>query len=231
MITAITTCDEWSRQVVSAAYEDILLDEICDKRIYAPREGETHDQVVENAYNDWENGDTDVLVIVPDEGKAKLNPADLKGLDMLVWEDLRMAFLKEGDDAAEVQKQLEEALRRDFEIDNPRITNTLSPEEWRTWDCVLVSDREKGIRDFMNVSNHLGVAFTTGRGLIATSPWTAESFCGAIYLAKDIDAARQRWDEAHENPLPKLFHDRREEYHRPSRFVPPSETPETSETI
>ena len=221
MITAITTGDEWSQQVVNTAYEEILLDEICEKKIYTPKEGETHDQVVDRAYNEWEQGDTDVLVIVPDKGKAQLNPANLNGLDMLVWGDLRMAFLKEGEDANAQQDMLHEALRRDFDIDKPRITSTLSAEDWRTRDCVLVSDREQGISDFMKVSGNLGVAFTTGRGLIATSPMTAESFTGAIYVAKDIDAARHRYDEARENPLPKLFHDHREDNRRPGRFVPP----------
>ncbi len=40
------------------------------------------------------------------------------------------------------------------------------------------------------------------------------SFCNAIYTVTDVLRNRIRYDEAHQNPLPKLFHDKREEVRR-----------------
>ncbi len=43
------------------------------------------------------------------------------------------------------------------------------------------------------------------------------SFCKAIYLAIDVCRNRARYDGARQNPLPKLFHDKREDNKRPSK--------------
>ena len=108
-------CDEWGMDVLNGAFEDILLDEIVDKTIYESR----GDDAVNEAYADWEEGNTDAFVILQPEGVQKLNPADLRGMDMLLWNDLRMAFLTEGEDAAEQEKMLRETLRREFDIVTP----------------------------------------------------------------------------------------------------------------
>ena len=42
------------------------------------------------------------------------------------------------------------------------------------------------------------------------------SFCNAIYAVTDILRNRQSYDQAHQNPLPKLFHDKREDNRRPA---------------
>ena len=53
---------------------------------------------------------------------------------------------------------------------------------------------------------------TAGRGEAAIS-----SFCNAIYTAIDIHRNRIQYDEAHKNPLPKLFHDKRDDSKRPPK--------------
>ncbi len=69
-----------------------------------------------------------------------------------------------------------------------------------------------------------GVNYTAGLPIVRTSPdhGTAydivgkgkanpASFLNAIYTAIDVYRNRICYDEAHENPLPKLFHDKRED--------------------
>ncbi len=208
----ITHSDQYGQDIIAEAFEDILLDEICTKTLYES-EGET---AIDEALNDWEQGNTDAIMIVPAEGKEKLNPAGLRGLDMIVWNDLRMAFLseEEGEDIEEQSAQLRLALAREFDIHNPRITKVLDAENYKTYDVVITTDREQGLKDFLQLSQGNGVAYTTGRELICTSPFSKESFHAGIYLAKDILMARERYDSARTNPLPKLFVERREDNRR-----------------
>ena len=133
---------------------------------------------------------------------------------MLVWEDLRMAFTNEDENFEEQMQTLRLAMEREFDIYNPRIVPTLDAQNYKTYDAVMVSDREQGIRDFMEVSHGNGVAYTTGRELVCTSPFSADSFRESIYLAKDILKNRERYDEARQNPLPKLFVDKKEDNRR-----------------
>ena len=130
---------------------------------------------------------------------------------MLVWEDLRMAFSNEEETQEEQLELLRLALMREFDIDNPRIVTTLDPNNYKTYDAVMVTDWEQGIKDFLALSQGNGVAYTTGRELVCTSPFSADSFRESIYLAKDIIRNRERYDEARKNPLPKLFTEKKED--------------------
>lgn len=203
----ITHADQKGLETIAEAFEDILLDEICTKTLYES-EGEI---AIEEALKDWEQGHTDAIMVVPAEGDERLNPAGLRGLDMLVWGDLRMAFANEGEDLDEQMGQLRLALAREFDIHCPRIADTLDAANYRVYDAVMTTDREQGIKDFLQLSQGNGVAYTTGRELICTSPFSKDSFREGIYLAKDIFMARERYDCARANPLPKLFIERRED--------------------
>lgn len=203
----IVYCDKKGEDTISEAFEDILLDEICTKTIY----DKTKEEGIDLALNDWEQGNTDAILVVPAEGEEQLNPASLRGMDMLVWDDLRMAFLNEEENFEEQMELLAYALKREFDIDNPRIVPHLDAENYKTYDAILTTDREQGIKDFMQLTHGNGVAYTTGRELVCTSPFSEESFRDAIYLAKDIIKNKARYDEARENPLPKLFIDKRED--------------------
>jgi hypothetical protein len=203
----IVHCDQKGQESIANAFEDILLDEICAKTIYE-KQGE---EGIDEALNDWEEGNTDAILVVPADGEEHLNPASLNGLDMLVWEDLRMAFTNEEEDFEEQMQSLSLALKREFDIDNPRIVPHLDAGNYKTYDAVLTADREQGLKDFLELSQGNGVAYTTGRELICTAPFSAESFRESIYLAKDILKNRERYDEARSNPLPKLFIDKKED--------------------
>ena len=183
------------------------MDEICTKTLYE-KQGE---EGIDEALNDWEEGNTDAILVISAKGEEHLNPASLRGLDMIVWEDLRMAFTNEEEDFEEQMHTLRLTLKREFDIDNPRIVPHLDAENYKTYDAVLTADREQGLKDFLELSQGNGVAYTTGRELICTAPFSAESFRESIYLAKDILKNRERYDEARSNPLPKLFIDKKED--------------------
>lgn len=206
----IVHSDQQGQETIANAFEDILLDEICTKTLYE----KLGEEGIEEALNDWEEGNTDAILVIPALGEERLNPASLRGVDMLVWEDLRMAFTNEDENFEEQMQTLRLAMEREFDIYNPRIVPTLDAQNYKTYDAVMVSDREQGIRDFMEVSHGNGVAYTTGRELVCTSPFSADSFRESIYLAKDILKNRERYDEARQNPLPKLFVDKKEDNRR-----------------
>ena len=203
----IVYSDQKGKDTIDNAFEDILLDEICTKTIYE-KQGE---EGIDEALNDWEDGGTDAIVFIPAEGKEHLNPANLRGLDMIVWEDLRMAFTNEEGNFEDQMQTLRLALQREFDIDNPRIVPHLDANNYKTYDAVLTNDMEQGLKDFLQLSQGNGVAYTTGRELVCTAPFSAESFREGIYLAKDILKNRERYDEARKNPLPKLFMDKKED--------------------
>lgn len=203
----IVHSDQKGRETIANAFEDILLDEICTKTLYE-KQGE---EGIDDALADWEEGNTDAILFIPAEGEERLNPASLRGLDMIVWEDLRMAFADEEEDFEEQVQTLRTALERDFYIDNPRIVQHLDAENYKTYDAVLTKNREQGLRDFLELSRGNGVAYTTGRELVCTAPFSADSFRDSIYIAKDILKNREQYDKARENPLPKLFIDKKED--------------------
>ena len=203
----IVHSDQQGQETIANAFEDILLDEICAKTLYE----KLGEEGIEEALNDWEEGNTDAILVIPAQGEERLNPASLRGVDMLVWEDLRMAFTNEDENFEEQEKTLHLALQREFDIDNPRIVPHLDAENYKTYDAVLTNDREQGLKEFLELTHGNVVAYTTGRELICTSPFSADSFRDSIYLAKDILKNRERYDEARENPLPKLFIDKKED--------------------
>ena len=203
----IVHSDQKGQETIANAFEDILLDEICTKTLYE-KQGE---EGIDEALADWEEGNTDAILFIPAEGEERLNPASLRGLDMIVWEDLRMAFADEEEDFEEQVQTLRTALERDFYIDNPRIVPHLDAENYKTYDAVLTKDREQGLREFLELSRGNGVAYTTGRELVCTAPFSADSFRDSIYIAKDILKNREQYDKARENPLPKLFIDQKED--------------------
>ena len=199
--------DQKGQEIITDAFEDILLDEICTKTIYE-QQGE---EGIDEALNKWEEGETDAILVVPAEGEEKLNPASINGLNMIVWGDLRMAFADDEEDFEQQLEMLRLAMAREFDVDHARIVPQLDAENYRLYDVILTKDSEQGLKDFLALTNGHGVAYTTGRELVCTSPFSPESFRESIYLAKDIIWNRNRYDEAHHNPLPKLFIEKRED--------------------
>ena len=92
------------------------------------------------------------------------------------------------------------------------------------FDGVLAMYHDKGLAPFKTIALESGVNYTAGLPIVRTSPdhGTAYDIAGqgkadensmrqAIYTAIDVFRNRQNYDEPLKNPLPKLFHEKRED--------------------
>ena len=92
------------------------------------------------------------------------------------------------------------------------------------FDGVLAMYHDQGLAPFKTLAQDSGVNYTAGLPIIRTSPdhGTAFDIAGqgkagensmrqAIYTAIDIYRNRKNYDEPLANPLPKLFHEKRED--------------------
>ena len=95
---------------------------------------------------------------------------------------------------------------------------------YRRFDGVLAMYHDQGLAPFKTIAVSDGVNYTAGLPIVRTSPdhGTAFDIAGqgkadensmrqAIYTAIDVFRNRQNYDEPLENPLPKLFHEKRED--------------------
>ena len=101
------------------------------------------------------------------------------------------------------------------------------------FDGVLAMYHDQGLAPFKTIALDNGVNYRAGLPIVRTSPdhGTAYDIAGqgkadenslrqAIYTAIDIWRNRQNYDEPLQNPLPKLFHEKREDGNR-ARFAQP----------
>ena len=92
---------------------------------------------------------------------------------------------------------------------------------YRRFDGVLAMYHDQGLAPFKTIAMDEGVNFTAGLPIVRTSPdhGTGYDIAGqgianessmrhAIYMAIDVYRPRTAFDEARQNPLPKLFQDR-----------------------
>ena len=92
------------------------------------------------------------------------------------------------------------------------------------FDGVLAMDHDQGLAPFKTIALESGVNYTAGLPIVRTSPdhGTAYDIAGkgkadenslrqAIYTAIDVFRNRKNYDEPMKNPLPKLFHEKRED--------------------
>lgn len=92
------------------------------------------------------------------------------------------------------------------------------------FDGVLAMYHDQGQTPFKALAPENGVRFTTGLSLVRTAPahgiffqqagrnvTDAQSFRQAIYTAIDVWRNQKNYDEPTANPLPKLYHEKRDE--------------------
>lgn len=104
---------------------------------------------------------------------------------------------------------------------------------YRRFDGVLAMYHDQGLAPFKALDCEGGVNFTAGLSIVRTSPdhgtafdiagkgiASPDSFRNAIYAAIDISRNRAAYDKAHANPLPKLYHDRKEDERGPRQPRP-----------
>lgn len=95
---------------------------------------------------------------------------------------------------------------------------------YQKFDAVLAMYHDQGLAPFKALAVEEGVNYTAGLPIVRTSPdhGTAydiagkcvadeSSFRHAIYTAIDVYRNRQAYDEAYDNPLPKLYHEKKDE--------------------
>lgn len=104
---------------------------------------------------------------------------------------------------------------------------------YQKFDGVLAMYHDQGLAPFKTIVSGDGVNFTAGLPVIRTSPahGTAYDIAGkgiadensmrhAIYLAIDVFRNRQSYDEPMRNPLPKLYHEKRDDSEKVRFAVP-----------
>lgn len=103
------------------------------------------------------------------------------------------------------------------------------------FDGVLAMYHDQGLAPFKTIALESGVNYTAGLPIVRTSPdhGTAYDIAGkgiadensmrqAIYTAIDVFRNRKFYDEPLQNPLPKLFHEKREDGEK-ARFARPKD--------
>ena len=106
---------------------------------------------------------------------------------------------------------------------------------FEAFDGVLAMYHDQGLAPFKTIDQGEGVCYTAGLPIIRTSPVNAgdfesagkgiadeRSFRHAIYLAIDIARHRLQFDSAYANPLPKLYHEKRDESEKVRFAIPKS---------
>lgn len=101
------------------------------------------------------------------------------------------------------------------------------------FDGVLAMYHDQGLAPFKTIALDSGVNYTAGLPIIRTSPdhGTAydiagqgkadeNSFRQAIYIAIDVFRNRLNYDEPLQNPLPKLFHEKRDDSEKVRFAIP-----------
>lgn len=104
---------------------------------------------------------------------------------------------------------------------------------YQHFDGVLAMYHDQGLAPFKTIALESGVNYTAGLPIIRTSPdhGTAYDIAGqgkadensirqAIYTAIDIFRNRQDYDEPLKNPLPKLFHEKRDDSEKVRFAIP-----------
>lgn len=113
--------------------------------------------------------------------------------------------------------------------------------DFREFDGVLAMYHDQATAPFKSINDGRGVIYTAGMPVIRTSADitpgyeiagtnTADesAFRNAVYLAIDTFRYRSSYDEACENPLPKLFHEKRDDSEK-VRFAIPKKKADSPE--
>lgn len=275
-----------------------------DMGMPTPESGQAAVKALDRAMTDYRNGLYDVLVTAPiNNGNAQIENYPFqghkkyietclgegkKGLSILVGGNLRIASVTEKTPLKEVAAGIttdaivekvtlmQQTLKRDFMITNPRIAvlslNPKSNEDtscgieereviipaidalaekgvqafgpyasdeffgqgyFADFDGVMAMYHDQATTPFHSLYTEDGVIYTVGLPIIRTTADVTPSFSiagtghadetsfrHAIYLAIDAFRHRNDYDEASSNPLPKLYHEKRDESEKVRFSIP-----------
>lgn len=190
------------------------------------------------AMEDCQENNIDALVITPQE---KPFPCPAGSTEMLINEDIHMALVSKVDqDTIETFRQTlvrdfdyqhpriailsneapqENATEDNYEENHMHvygpyaIKEFFEEEKYMYFDGIITSDVQNATEAFRALAYEYGVRFYAGADSIITSPFKADttSLNHSVYIATDVYRNREAYDKERENPLPKLFHDKRED--------------------
>ncbi|MCF0183866.1 MAG: 4-hydroxythreonine-4-phosphate dehydrogenase PdxA [Bacteroidaceae bacterium] len=124
-----------------------------------------------------------------------------------------------------IRPAIEEATRMGVHAHGPYAADSFfGTRAYEHFDGVLAMYHDQGLASFKALAMENGINFTAGLDVVRTAPDLGVSydiagkgvadetpFREAIYAAIDIHRNRIAWDEGHENPLRKLYHERKED--------------------
>ena len=190
------------------------------------------------ALEDCEENNTDALVVIPSE---KPFPAPAGTTEMLINEDIRMALVAKVDkETIEAFSQIlerdfdcqhpriailsnqapQENTASEYDegkhmhVYGPfRIKEFFDQEKYMYFDGIITNEKQNATEAFGALTYEYGIRFLAGSENIITMPFQVDTVClnHAIYIATDIYRNRNAYDTEREDPLPKLFHDKRED--------------------
>ena len=190
------------------------------------------------AQEDLQAKNIDALVITP---KQEPIPCPAGTTEMLINEDVHMALVTKVDkNSIEALREtlerdfdfqhpriaiLSNDIPQENETEEPleekhmhvygpyTIKEFFEEERYMFFDGIITSDKQNATEAFDALVYEYGIRFYAGSNLIITSPFRNEvtSMNHAMYIATDVYRNRKAYDQERENPLPKLFHDKRED--------------------
>ena len=190
------------------------------------------------AMEDCQENNIDALVITPKETPF---PCPAGSTEMLINEDIRMALVEKidkntieafrntlerdfdcqhpriailSDNAQQENNNEEPREEKHMHVYGPyAIKEFFEEEKYMYFDGIITCEKQKATEAFGSLAYEYGIRFYAGSDLIITSPFLSDTMCmnHATYIATDVYRNRQSYDQERENPLPKLFHDKRED--------------------
>lgn len=133
-----------------------------------------------------------------------------------------------------IRPAIEELAKEDIEAFGPYATDRLfGTGDYDYFDGILAMYYDQGLAPFRAIAPDSGVNYTAGLPIVRTAPEVGASFdiagrneadatpmLHAIYLAIDIFRHRKEYDEAGTNPLPKLFHEKKDDSDKVRYAIP-----------
>lgn len=141
------------------------------------------------------------------------------------------------EEADVIRPVAEDYAGKDMSVFGPYSANTFfGAGQYRTFDAIMAMHADQASIPFNTLTTDDGLCFIAGLPLVVTLPshgpryeaagagtTSEQAFRQAIYTAIDAFRNRALYDEANANPLPKIYHEKREEGERQPRFVPAKE--------
>lgn len=133
-----------------------------------------------------------------------------------------------------IRPAIEELAKEDIEAFGPYATDRLfGTGDYDYFDGILAMYYDQGLAPFRAIAPDSGVNYTAGLPIVRTAPEVDASFdiagrneadatpmLHAIYLAIDIFRHRKEYDEAGTNPLPKLYHEKKDDSDKVRYAIP-----------